>query len=168
MIKPLLVATVLAAPVAAQSAPSADALLDRLVGNWVLTGTIGGKATTHDVSFSWALGHEYVEMHEVSRDKAADGSSPYEAIAYLTRDPRTHEYVILLLDNTAASNFEPHGVGPATIVGDSIPFVFRISPTDEFHTTFLYDRAADTWQWHMDDMQSGVAKPFARVTLRRR
>ena len=165
---PLLVAVVMAGPLPAQSPAPADPFLSRLIGNWTLTGEIGGKETTHDVSFSWALGHEYVAMHEVSREKAADGAPAYEAIAYLSRDPRTKEYVVLWLDNTAASNFEPHGVGPTSIIGDSLPFVFHISPTDEFHTTFLYDRSADTWQWHMDDIQSGVAKPFARVTLRRR
>ena len=162
-----LLAGLAAGSLAAQSPAPADPFLSRLIGTWTLTGKIGGKETTHDVSFSWALGHEYVAMHEVSRDKAADGSAAYEAIAYLSRDPRTSEYVVLWLDNTAASNFEPHGVGPTSITGDSLPFVFHLSPTDEFHTTFLYDRSADTWQWHMDDVQSSVAKPFARVRLRR-
>jgi hypothetical protein len=40
--------------------------------------------------------------------------------------------------------------------------------TDRFHTTFVYDRASDSWQWHMDNESSGVRRPFARVTLTRR
>ena len=54
------------------------------------------------------------------------------------------------------------------VAGDSISFLFRYSATNRFHTTFVYDRAADRWQWHMDNDSAGVRKPFARVTLTRR
>jgi len=40
--------------------------------------------------------------------------------------------------------------------------------TTSFHTTFVYDRATDSWQWHMDNDSVGVCRPFARVTLTRR
>ena len=33
---------------------------------------------------------------------------------------------------------------------------------------FVYNRASDFWQWHMDNDSSGVRRPFARVTLTRR
>jgi hypothetical protein len=88
----LLVATRLAA-----QSPPADSLFDRLIGHWVLRGTIARQSTTHDVTFDWMLGREYVQMHEVSRE-----------------------------------------------------------------------RAADSWQWHMDNDSAGVRRPFARVTLTRR
>src|SRR6185503_5929792 len=51
-----------------------DSLFPRLVGNWVLRGTIARQQTTHDVTFDWMLGREYVQMHEVSRERAANGS----------------------------------------------------------------------------------------------
>ena len=38
-----------AAPMAAQSLP-ADSLFDRLIGHWVLRGTISKQSTTHDVT----------------------------------------------------------------------------------------------------------------------
>jgi len=49
----------------AQTLPP-DSLLDRLVGRWVLRGTIARQQTTHDVTFEWMLGRRYVQMHEVS------------------------------------------------------------------------------------------------------
>src|SRR5438105_11336806 len=64
---------------AAQALPP-DSLFDRLVGRWVLHGTIARQQTTHDVTFAWMLGREYVRMHEVSRERAANGSPAYEAI----------------------------------------------------------------------------------------
>ncbi len=52
--------------------------------------------------------------------------------------------------------------------GDSIPFSFNYTATDRFHNTFVYNRATDSWQWHLDNDNSGVRRPFARVTLTRR
>ena len=57
-----------AAPLQAQLAP--DSLFDHLIGQWVLRGTIARQSTTHDVTFEWMLGREYVRMHEISREKA--------------------------------------------------------------------------------------------------
>ena len=143
----------------------ADSLFDRLIGKWVLTGTIARQQTTHDVAFSWMLGREYVQMHEVSREKDARGQPQYEAVVMFGRDPKTGEYACLWMDNTAAAAFDPGGTGRGRVAGDSIHFLFNYSDTDRFHTTFLYDRKSDSWQWHMDNDSSGVRKPFARVTL---
>ena len=62
-----------AAPVRAQ-ASQPDPLLDRLIGTWVLRGTIAGQETVHDMTCRWVLGAEYVEIHEVSREKTPSGT----------------------------------------------------------------------------------------------
>jgi quercetin dioxygenase-like cupin family protein len=151
---------------AAQALPP-DSLFDRLVGHWVLRGTIARQQTTHDVTFEWMLGREYVQMHEVSRERAANGSPAYEAIVLFGRDPKTGEYGCLWLDNTAATAFDPAGTGRGRVTGDSISFLFNYTATDRFHTTFVYNGASDSWQWHMDNDSAGVRRPFARVTLTR-
>ena len=46
-----------------------DLLLDRLAGSWILQGTIGGHETTHDIEAEWVLNHEYLRLHETSREK---------------------------------------------------------------------------------------------------
>ena len=150
----------------AQTLPP-DSLFDRLIGRWVLRGTIAHQQTTHDVTFAWMLGREYVQMHEVSRERAKDGAPAYEAVVVFGRDPRTGEYACLWMDNTGATAFDPAGTGRGSVVGDSVPFLFHYTATDGFHTTFVYNPAADSWQWHMDNDSSGVRRPFARVTLTR-
>jgi hypothetical protein len=152
---------------AAQALP-ADSLFDRLIGHWVLQGTIAQQQMTHDVTFDWMLGRAYVQMHEVSRERAPNGSPVYEAIVLFGRDPRTGDYACLWMDNTASSAFDPAGTGRGRVTGDSITFLFNYSATDRFHTTFVYNRASDSWQWHMDNDHAGVRRPFARVTLTRR
>ncbi|HXY68924.1 MAG TPA: hypothetical protein VEH62_05710 [Gemmatimonadales bacterium] len=158
---------IVVAPRLAAQGLAADSLFDRLVGHWVLTGTIARRQTTHDVTFQWMLGREYVRMHEVSRERAADGSPAYEAVVLFGRDPGSGEYACLWMDNTGASAFPDAGIGRGAVAGDSIPFLFRYTATTSFHTTFVYDRAADTWQWHMDNDSLGVRRPFARVSLAR-
>jgi hypothetical protein len=151
----------------AQSLP-ADSVFHRLIGHWTLRGTIAKQQTTHDVTFTWMLGREYVQMHEVSRERAANGTPAYEAVVLFARDPKSGEYAALWLDNTGVSAFEPAGIGRGAVAGDSLPFLFHYSATDKFHNTFVYRRPTDSWEWHMDNDSSGVRKPFARVTLTRR
>lgn len=149
-------------------APRPDPLLDRLIGTWVLRGTIAGTQVVHDVTCKWVLGLEYVEIREVSREKAPSGEPAYEAIVYVGRDPTTHLYSVLWLDNTAFGAFAPAGTGHAMAVGDSIPFVFGGPPTDRIHNTFVYQRSTDTWEWHIDNEGPTGRRVFARVTLSKR
>ncbi|MFL5538047.1 MAG: hypothetical protein ACJ8J0_03605 [Longimicrobiaceae bacterium] len=154
-------------PLAAQSLPP-DSVFQRLIGRWVLRGTIARQQTTHDITFTWLLGNRYVQMHEVSRERTRDGTPAYEAVVLFARDPKTGEYGCMWLDNTGVSLFEPQGVGRGVVAGDSLPFLFRYTATDSFHNTFVYDAGTDSWQWHMDNDSAGVRRPFARVTLTRR
>jgi hypothetical protein len=156
-----------AARLPAQGLPP-DSLFDRLIGHWVLRGTIARQSTTHDVTFDWMLGREYVRMHEVSRERDVNGNPAYEAVVLFGRDSRSGEYACLWLDNTGAGAFDPAGTGRGQVAGDSIPFLFHYTTTTGFHTTFVYSRAKDSWEWHMDDDSLGFRRPFARVTLARR
>ena len=133
-----------------------------------MQGIVARQPTTHDVTFDWMLGREYVQMHEISRVRAANGTPAYEAVVLFGRDPHTGEYACIWLDNTGANAFDPAGVGRGAVAGDSIPFLFRYTQADAFHNTFVYSRATDSWQWHMDNDSAGVRRPFARVTLTRR
>ena len=154
------------APLQAQT-PRGDPLLDRLVGNWVLTGPMAGKQTTHDVTARWVLSAEYVEIHEVSRERSSSGAPAYEAIVYVGRDSLTKQYSALWLDNTAYGAFDPAGTGRGFAAGDSVAFVFTYSSTSHVYNSFKYDRKNDAWEWHIDNEDQGKRTMFARVTLTR-
>jgi hypothetical protein len=62
-----------------------DSLFQHLVGRWVLRGTIARQHTVHDVTFEWLLGREYVQMHEVSRERSPSGTPAYEAVVLFGR-----------------------------------------------------------------------------------
>jgi hypothetical protein len=80
-----------ARPASAQSAAPGDSLLNHLTGNWILHGTIASRETTHVVDSEWVLNHEYVRIHEVSREKNGAGQPAYEAIVFMAWDQAASE-----------------------------------------------------------------------------
>lgn len=165
----LLTAVLLAAPEAlAEGKTFEDPLIERLVGQWVLRGTIDGKETTHDVTAEWVLGHHYVRLHEVSREKDAKGRPAYEAMVFIGWDQPSGRYACLWLDSTGGGGLSAGAIGYAARGGDAIPFVFKAGDGSLFHTTFSYSKGTDTWRWHMDAAEAGKLQPFARVSLTRK
>lgn len=153
---------------AAQNASNdPTSLLDHLAGDWVLKGTIDGRQTTHDVQAHWILRHEYLQLHEVSREKDPNGHPAYEAIILVSFDPKADQYACLWLDSTSGGALTSHITCRATPAVDAIPFIFAISPSESLHTTFTYLGATDKWQWIIDDIKNGKSDRFATVELSR-
>jgi hypothetical protein len=154
---------------ASQARPAASpALLDRLAGHWVMTGTIENKPTTHDVDAEFVLNKGYMRLHEVSREKDARGAPQYEAIIFISVDVRTGVYSCLWLDTTSNSGLSNGGIATGRPVGNTIPFLFRLNSGEVFHNTFMYDPASDAWRWELDGESNGARQPFARLALKRR
>ncbi|MBL8855873.1 MAG: hypothetical protein JNK57_18030 [Planctomycetaceae bacterium] len=143
--------------------------MDKMSGEWVMTGTIDEKEVTHDVNVDCILNRQYLRIHEVSREKDADGQPEYEAWIHIAWDKENAEYVVMWLDNTATTNFSPEGVGHGKPDGDRIPFVWKSADGSGIHNTFKYDRASETWTWEIDNVdKSEKVSPFARLTLKRK
>jgi hypothetical protein len=168
IIKIIPLVVLLSVSVSAQQPTFQDSLLDHLAGKWVLQGTIAGKKTTHDIVAKWVLGHQYVRLHEVSREKNVNGEAAYEAIVFIGWDRPSSRYACLWLDCTGGGGLSAQAIGHAKRNGDEIPFLFKGSDGSIFHTTFVFAPDADTWQWLMDDEENGKLQPFARVTLTKR
>ena len=155
---------VVAFAVSAQQPKSENPILGQMTGNWVLQGTISGHETTHDVESAWVLGHEYIRLHEVSREQNAQGQAAYEAIVFIGWNQSSNDYTCLWLDSTGADGISPQAIAHGKRTGDEIAFLFD----DNFHTTFVYNKSSDTWQWLMDNDDHGKLSPFARVKLTRK
>jgi len=154
--------------VSAQQPTQKDPLLDRLTGSWTLQGTIAGHETTHDIESEWVLSHEYLRLHETSREKNVQGQPAYEAFVFIEWDESSSEYRCLWLDSTGGG-----GLSAPTARGkrgnDEITFLFRDKDTDSgIHTTFVYNKGTDTWSWLIDNERGGKLTSFARVKLTRK
>ena len=145
-----------------------DPLLERLNGSWILQGTIAGHETTHDIESDWVLSDEYLRLHETSREKNAQGQSAHEAIVFIEWDESSNEYRCLWLDSTGGGGlFAP--IAPGKRGNDEIEFLFRDKDKDSgVHTTFVYSKGADTWNWLIDNEHGGRLTSFARVKLTRK
>lgn len=154
---------VLAAP--AQQPPVQSPLLDHLAGHWVLRGTVHGQPTVHDVTAEWVISHHHVRIHEVSREKDASGQL-YEAMVFVGWNDQSKTYNCVWIDTYGGVGNE--SIGIATPKENELPFVFKDDKgQDSFHNTFVYDPKSDTWEWILDNISNGVAKPFARFKLSR-
>jgi hypothetical protein len=145
-----------------------DALLDRLAGSWVMTGTIAGDEITHDVTAEWVLGHHYLRLYELAREKDSEGKPAYEAIVFIGWDEPSERYACLWLDVTGGGGLTAEGIGHAEPGKDEIPFVFDTGEYGIIYNTFSYDRDADNWRWAIDIERGGERSNFARVTLKRK
>jgi hypothetical protein len=149
-----------------------DSLLDRMSGSWTLQGAIAGHQTTHDIESEWVLNHEYLRLHETSREKNVQGQPAYEAIIFIEWEESSNEYRCLWLDSTGGG-----GLSVPTAQGkrgnDEIAFLFREKDKDKdkdsgVHTTFRYSKGTDTWNWIIDNEDGGKLTSFARVKLTRK
>ncbi len=163
----LALAALVMAPVS-QAPPPVPPLLQHMTGHWVLKGTIDKQATTHDVDADLVLNQGYVRLHEVSREKDANGAPQYEAIVFISVDRKTGQYNCLWLDTTSNAGLSNGGIAHGMADGNTIPFLFTLTSGDVFHNTFIYDATSDSWRWELDGESNGKREPFARVTLTRR
>ena len=165
MRKAIALAALLAAtPAFAQQAKFNDPLVDHLAGTWVLTGQMDKGPVTHDITAEWVLAHQYLEIHEVSREKNKDGSPVYQAKVFIGWDADKKIYDVVWLDDYGSISTQ--SLGYAKPNGSSIAFVFqgRDDP-GSFHTTFTWHPKDGTWAMDMDQVSEGKSTIFARTLL---
>jgi len=161
-------ATVLASLAAAAQQPTlASPLLDHLAGHWVLRGTIAGKPTTHDVDAEWVIQHQYLRLHEVSQEQNANRQPQYEAMIFIGWNQTPKTYTCVWLDVYGGASIASLGIAEPS--DNQLPFIFKDEKGEvSFHNDFVYNPTTDTWEWRMDNIDKGVAKPFGRVKLTRK
>jgi hypothetical protein len=156
-----LTTTFVTLPAVAQQAPISSPLLDHLAGKWLLQGTVGKQATTHELDAEWVLQHHYLRFREFSREKNDKGEPQYDATVFIGWNEKTRQFACVWLDVYGGLTTE--SIGRATPKDNELSFVF----TDEhgetsFTNTFLYDPKTNTWENRLDNVVKGEAKPFAR------
>ncbi|MFH1278582.1 MAG: hypothetical protein ABIK65_09405 [Candidatus Eisenbacteria bacterium] len=162
----LVIASVMFVSAGAEPPGFRDDLLDRLAGAWVMTGMIAGEETTHDVVAEWVLGHYYLRLSDISREKDEQGAPEYEAIVIIGWDEPSNRYACLWLDCTGGGGLGgPIGYGARS--DDEIPFVFDDGTGSVIRNTFRYVRDEDAWTWLIDVERESGRTSFARVTLTR-
>ena len=148
----------------AQQPPTNSPLLDHLAGKWLMQGTLGNHPRTHELDAEWVLQHHYLRFHEFSRDKNAKGEPTYDATVFIGWNDKTKQYACVWLDVYGGLTTESIGVAPTK--ENELAFVFTNEHGETtFTNTFVYDSKTNTWEDRLDNVEKGVAKPFARFSL---
>ena len=151
----------------AQHAPVESALLDHLAGKWVSQAEIGRHKSIRDIDGEWVIQHHYLRLHEVSREKDANGNPRYEAMEYFTAGPQKGQIQCVWLDVYAGGEGLT-SLGVADPKDNEIPFVFKDEHGEiNFTNDFTYDLKTDTWQWTLNNVDHGKAIPFGTEKLAR-
>lgn len=139
-----------------------DDLLNKLVGQWELTGKISNRPIQNIFSAQWVLNHQFIELNFV------DVASPpgYIAKVSIGYDCISERYVAHWLDNFGGRFSETLGYGIKS--GQAIEFRFEY-PDGPFINRFAYDSKSDSWHLHMTTKNDkGVWVVFGDEYLKRK
>jgi Protein of unknown function (DUF1579) len=124
-----------------------DQLLDKLVGNWDLKGTIGNEHVANNCSSQWILNHQFIELNLIDTAKMPT----YAAKIFIGYDCISERYVAHWIDNYGGRYSETLGYGQ--LKGNSIEFRFEY-PDGPFINKFIFDSKKNTWQLNMTTKNS--------------
>jgi hypothetical protein len=141
-----IVSSCLAHYLAGQSppAPPPAPLLQRLIGQWTMTGAVRARPVTYQLEGAWVLQGRFIELH---MQDVANTPPRYEARVFIGPDTLPGRVLAHWLDNFGAV----YSVPPATggLAGDSLTLDFPYRD-GAFHDTFVYDSRSDTWTIDLD------------------
>jgi hypothetical protein len=154
-----------ATPLGAQAPaePPPLPLLERMIGQWTMTGTVRGRPATYRLGATWVLQRRFLELHMVDVQHTPPR---YEARVFIGPDTASGRILGHWLDNFGAAYSVPPASGVAS--GDSLTLDFPY-PSGVFHDTFAYDATTDTWTIRLDAADgAGGWKRFADYRTTRR
>jgi hypothetical protein len=117
---------------------AANAYLDQLVGDWIMTGTVMGKPVKYALHSARVLQSGFLRLSMV------DVLDPpqYEADVYVGYDPKARDYIAHWLDRFGAAGARVVATGRRT--GQKLILRFPYAE-GAFRDTFAFDPGKGTW-----------------------
>jgi hypothetical protein len=136
-------------------------ILQKLDGNWDVTGDVRGKAVQYSVITAPALQGKFTEisMNDIQ------APSQYEARIFIGFDSDSNQIIAHWMDSFGAQYSIPHGAG--SISENTIEFIVSY-PDSSFIDRFVYYPEGDSWILEITTQQpNGIWKHFARYSFNR-
>lgn len=137
----------------------ADAVLERLLGSWVMRGHVMGDSVTYRLEVGRRLMGRFVELH--MRDAAEP--SQYESRVLIGADTIAPRIIVHWMDSFGAAYSVPPGFGTAR--GDSVQFTIGYA-TGEFRDVFSAN-ADGTWRLLITSHSAEGVRVFADYVIER-
>jgi hypothetical protein len=147
---------------AASVAPSADEMfLSELVGDWVMTGSLGTQPLRYTASGRRVLDGAFIELHMVDT-----GTPPgYEAEVFLGFDRKANDYIAHWLDRFGAAGARVVGRGKRH--AERLVLIFPYAE-GAFRDTLTWRAASQSWFLRLESQdKNGTWSDFATYTLTR-
>ena len=123
-----------------------DDLLDRFVGKWEVSAVVYGPKFTLDREAEWVLSHQYLRVHEKSREVVPWLKVPFERVLFIGYNHRRKRYVVQEMTVHGADvPFEPEGLAYASRTGDELTFEIKNGTEVVIRGRWTWDRASSTW-----------------------
>lgn len=129
-----------------------DALLDKMAGEWDMTGTVSERKVAYTFNAQWVLNHQFMEWQITDVLK-----SPPEYVGkiYVGYNCTSKKYIVHWIDNMGGKFSETLGYGIRK--NDTLQLKFDYPETPVINT-ISYNKANDTWQFHLIVSDKGKKK----------
>lgn len=145
-----------------QNATGRPDLLQRLDGNWVMSGEVRGKPVTYSLEAKPSLLGAFTEL----RMQDVQVPAKYAANVYIGYDQTAKTVIVHWMDSFGAKYSIPHATGE--IRENVLQFTFPYQG-GAFRDTFTFDPATGQWIFLLESQQSdGSWKRFARYDVVRK
>jgi Protein of unknown function (DUF1579) len=159
-----LMLAVLSAPLSplasgAGAADADDAYLEKLLGKWDMTGTMGSQALHYHAIGERVLQGGFLRLHMID----AAPHPQYEADVFIGVDPEQHDFIIHWLDRFGAAGARVVGAGKRSDARLIVVFPYA---SGNFRDTFTFLPDNDTWSLLLESQKpDGSWSTFATYTL---
>lgn len=137
-------------------------LLQRLDGEWIMTGDVQGKPVTYTMVAHATLGGAFTELHMLDQGEP----SGYEARVFIGHAETGDAVIVHWLDSFGARYSIPHGTG--RLAGNAIEFTIAYAD-GPFRDTLVFEPRTERWELRIAAGQpDGSWAHFARYEPRRR
>jgi hypothetical protein len=139
-----------------------DDLLDHFVGKWDVSATVYGQKFSLDRDVEWVLSHQYLRIHEKSREVIPWLKAPFERTIFIGYNHGSKRYVVYELSvHGADAQTEPEGLYYATRTGNELKMVLTSGSEVVSNARFIWEPASGSWQFQARPVIGGKEQaPF--------
>jgi len=125
-----------------------DDLLDHFVGKWDVSATVYGQKFTLDRDAEWVLSHQYLRIHETSREVIPWLKVPFERILYIGYNHGSRRYIVYELTVHGADvPHAPEGLYYAERSGNELKMVLTKGSEVVSNARFIWEPASGSWDF---------------------
>jgi hypothetical protein len=136
-----------------------NAYLEKLLGKWDMTGTMGKTALHYHAVGERVLQGGFLRLHMVD----ASPDPKYEADVFIGVDPEQHDVIVHWLDRFGAAGARVVGVGKRDHAQLIVIFPYA---SGNFRDTFSFAPSSDSWSLLLESQKSdGSWSTFATYSL---